>query len=81
MAAAVANAAAEAISSAAAITLAKAQRIAITLTDLCGFTAAQAAAITGAPRGTILARVHRGRKALALSLRAERQPADLQDRP
>ena len=51
------------------------QRIAITLMDLCGFTAAQAAAITGAPRGTILARVHRGRKALALSLRDEREPA------
>ncbi len=51
------------------------QRIAITLMDLCGFTAAQVAAITGAPRGTILARVHRGRKALALSLRDEREPA------
>jgi RNA polymerase sigma-70 factor (ECF subfamily) len=56
-------------------TLPEAQRIAITLMDLCGFTAAQAAAITGAPRGTILARVHRGRKALALSLREERHPA------
>ncbi len=51
------------------------QRIAITLMDLCGFTAAQVAAITGAPRGTVLARVHRGRKALALSLRDEREPA------
>jgi len=56
-------------------TLPEPQRIAITLMDLCGFTAAQAAAITGAPRGTILARVHRGRKALALSLTGERQPA------
>ena len=27
--------------------------------DLCGFTAAQVAAITGALRGTVLARVHR----------------------
>jgi RNA polymerase sigma-70 factor (ECF subfamily) len=52
-----------------------AQRIAITLMDLCGFTAAQVAAITGAPRGTVLARVHRGRKALALSLTGEHQPA------
>lgn len=50
------------------------QRIAITLMDLCGFTAAQVAAITGAPRGTVLARVHRGRKALALRLAAEPEP-------
>jgi RNA polymerase sigma-70 factor (ECF subfamily) len=50
-----------------------AQRIAITLMDICGFTAAQAAAITSAPRGTVLARVHRGRKALALALRDERE--------
>jgi RNA polymerase sigma-70 factor (ECF subfamily) len=41
------------------------QRVAITLMDLSGFTAAEAARITGAPRGTILARVHRGRKKLA----------------
>jgi RNA polymerase sigma-70 factor, ECF subfamily len=56
-------------------TLPDSQRIAITLMDLCGFTAAKAAAITGAPRGTILARVHRGRKALALKLRDDREPA------
>lgn len=43
------------------------QRIAITLMDICGFTAAQVATITAAPRGTVLARVHRGRKALALT--------------
>jgi RNA polymerase sigma-70 factor, ECF subfamily len=53
-----------------------AQRIAITLMDVCGFTAAQVAAITGAPRGTVLARVHRGRKTLALSLAAENQPTE-----
>ncbi|MDP4510533.1 RNA polymerase sigma factor [Nonomuraea turcica] len=41
------------------------QRIAVILMDLCGFTAAEAAAITDAPRGTVLARVHRGRKKLA----------------
>lgn len=58
-------------------TLPEAQRIAITLMDLCGFTAAQVAAITGAPRGTVLARVHRGRKALALTLHEDRQPANL----
>lgn len=53
-----------------------AQRIAITLMDICGFTAKQVAAITGAPRGTVLARVHRGRKILALTLTDERQGAD-----
>src|SRR5262245_49402902 len=42
-----------------------AQREAITLMDLCGFTAAEVAAMTGTPRGTILARVHRGHKRLA----------------
>lgn len=56
-------------------TLPEPQRIAITLMDLCGFTAAQVAAITNAPRGTVLARVHRGRKALALILAGECQPA------
>ncbi|MFI0419721.1 RNA polymerase sigma factor [Spongiactinospora sp. 9N601] len=41
------------------------QRIAVILMDLCGFTATEAGAITDAPRGTVLARVHRGRKKLA----------------
>lgn len=45
------------------------QRIAVTLMDLCGFTAAETAAITGAPRGTVLARVHRGHKRLARLMR------------
>lgn len=45
-----------------------AQREAITLMDLSGYTAAQVAQIAGAPRGTVLARVHRGRKALAALL-------------
>lgn len=40
------------------------QRIAVTLVDLCGLTAAEAATITRSPRGTVLSRVHRGRKAL-----------------
>jgi RNA polymerase sigma-70 factor (ECF subfamily) len=40
------------------------QRIAIVLMDLCGLTAAEAAAVSGSPRGTVLARAHRGRKAL-----------------
>ena len=47
------------------------QREAIALMDLAGFTAAQTAGIIGAPRGTVLARVHRGRKVLARSLAAE----------
>lgn len=44
------------------------QRLAITLMDVCGLTAAETAQVTGSPRGTVLARVHRGRKALARSL-------------
>jgi RNA polymerase sigma-70 factor, ECF subfamily len=44
------------------------QRVAIALMDLSGFTAAETARITGAPRGTVLARVHRGRKKLAAML-------------
>jgi len=45
---------------------------AIALMDLCGYTAAQTASILGAPRGTVLARVHRGRKVLARSLAGDR---------
>lgn len=41
------------------------QRVAIVLMDLCGLSAAEVAEVTGSPRGTVLARVHRGRKALA----------------
>lgn len=40
------------------------QRIAITLVDLCGLTAADAADVMRTPRGTVLSRVHRGRKSL-----------------
>ena len=49
---------------AALATLPDEQRIAIVLMDLCGLTAAEAAAVSGSPRGTVLARAHRGRKAL-----------------
>lgn len=49
------------------------QREAITLMDLGGYTASQTAQIVGAPRGTVLARVHRGRKALARALAADRE--------
>jgi len=51
--------------------LSEEQRIAITLMDLDGFTAAEVAKITGSPRGTVLARVHRGRKKLARILEKE----------
>lgn len=47
------------------------QRIAVALCDLCGFTTAEAARITRSPRGTVLSRVHRGRKALAATLASE----------
>jgi RNA polymerase sigma-70 factor (ECF subfamily) len=46
---------------------------AIALMDLAGYTAAQTARIVGAPRGTVLARVHRGRRVLARSLAHERE--------
>jgi RNA polymerase sigma-70 factor (ECF subfamily) len=41
------------------------QRIAVALMDLIGFTTPEIARITGAPRGTVLSRIHRGRKKLA----------------
>jgi RNA polymerase sigma-70 factor, ECF subfamily len=44
------------------------QREAIALMDLCGFTASQAGEILGVPRNTVLSRVHRGHKRLALLL-------------
>lgn len=44
------------------------QRIAIVLMDICGLSAAETAAVTEAPRGTVLARVHRGRKSLAIQV-------------
>jgi len=45
--------------------LAQEQRVAIVLVDLCGLSATEAAAVLDCPRGTVLSRVHRGRKALA----------------
>lgn len=44
------------------------QRESITLMDLGGFTASEVARMLRCPRGTVLARVHRGRKALAALL-------------
>ena len=51
------------------------QRLAILLMDVSGLTAQQTADVVGSPRGTILARVHRGRRRLAHLLR-ERNPID-----
>ncbi|HZB49605.1 MAG TPA: sigma factor-like helix-turn-helix DNA-binding protein, partial [Mycobacteriales bacterium] len=48
-----------------------AQRLAVTLMDLGGFTAAEVADLLGRPRGTVLAWVHRGRKELARLVREQ----------
>jgi len=44
------------------------QRVCIVLMDVAGYTAAEAAQVLGCPRGTVLARVHRGRRRLARAL-------------
>ena len=41
------------------------QRVCIVLVDAAGYTAREAAEALGCPRGTVLARVHRGRRRLA----------------
>jgi RNA polymerase sigma-70 factor (ECF subfamily) len=41
------------------------QRVCLVLMDVAGYTAREAAEILGCPRGTVLARVHRGRRRLA----------------
>jgi len=41
------------------------QRVAIVLMDVAGYTARETAEALGCPRGTVLARVHRGRRRLA----------------
>jgi RNA polymerase sigma-70 factor (ECF subfamily) len=45
------------------------QRIAVTLMDITGLTVTEVARVMGTPRGTVLSRVHRGRKALAALVR------------
>ncbi|MGQ0465713.1 MAG: RNA polymerase sigma factor [Sporichthyaceae bacterium] len=52
------------------------QRVAIVLMDVCGLTAAEVAAVIEAPRGTVLARVHRGRKALAALVAGGQRPRE-----
>jgi RNA polymerase sigma-70 factor (ECF subfamily) len=44
------------------------QRLCIVLVDVAGYTAREAAEALGCPRGTVLARVHRGRRRLAQAL-------------
>jgi RNA polymerase sigma-70 factor, ECF subfamily len=44
------------------------QRVAITFVDLVGLPTAEVATIMGTPRGTVLSRLHRGRRALATLL-------------
>src|SRR5216683_3740023 len=41
------------------------QRLSIVLMDVAGYTARETAEVLGCPRGTVLARVHRGRRRLA----------------
>ena len=41
------------------------QRMCIVMMDVAGYTAREAAEVLGCPRGTVLARVHRGRRKLA----------------
>jgi RNA polymerase sigma-70 factor (ECF subfamily) len=52
------------------------QRVAVTLMDLGGFTAAEVAELLGRPRGSVLAWAHRGRKALARLVREQEQEGD-----
>jgi RNA polymerase sigma-70 factor (ECF subfamily) len=52
------------------------QRVAVTLMDLGGFTAAEVAKLTGSPRGSVLAWAHRGRKALARLVGEQEQEGD-----
>jgi RNA polymerase sigma-70 factor (ECF subfamily) len=45
--------------------LPESQRVAIALVDLSGLSTYEAADVMGTPRGTVLSRLHRGRRALA----------------
>jgi RNA polymerase sigma-70 factor, ECF subfamily len=44
------------------------QRVAIALVDIAGLSTAEAATAMGTPRGTVLSRLHRGRRSLATLL-------------
>lgn len=51
------------------------QRWCVLLMDVAGYTARETAEILGCPRGTVLARVHRGRRKLAALLTGTRHSA------
>lgn len=52
------------------------QRLSIVLMDLVGLSAQEAADVLDCPRGTVLARVHRGRRRLAQLVDREGMPRD-----
>jgi RNA polymerase sigma-70 factor (ECF subfamily) len=54
-------------------TLPEAQRIAIALVDLADMSVLDAASVMGSPKGTVLSRLHRGRRALATMLTEQRR--------
>jgi RNA polymerase sigma-70 factor (ECF subfamily) len=54
-------------------TLPEEQRIAIALVDLADMSVLDAAAAMGSPKGTVLSRLHRGRRALATMLTEQRR--------
>ncbi len=56
--------------------LSEEQRLAVALVDLSGFTTTEAARILGVPKGTVLSRLHRGRRALAARLRDPAEEAE-----
>jgi RNA polymerase sigma-70 factor, ECF subfamily len=59
--------------SAALAQLAEPQRTALVLMDVAGLTASETAQVLGCPRGTILARAHRGRRTLIRLMAADRE--------
>ena len=50
------------------LSLTEEQRTAVSLVDLAGFSTVEAARIMGTPKGTVLSRLHRARRALAVLL-------------
>ena len=46
-------------------TLGEGQRVALALVDISGLSTSEAAKAMGTPRGTVLSRLHRGRRSLA----------------
>lgn len=52
------------------------QRIAIALVDLADLSIAETARVMATPKGTVLSRLHRGRRALARQLGADTDEVD-----